>query len=261
MPTAGQFAEYFKVTARLGPYMPELLQDFHELGSFPDLIAAMLGRAGLAEGSRVLDLGCGKGAVSVEVARELGARVEGVDLCEAFLTEARRLAAAEGVADRCLFTAGDLREAVRTARGFDGVVFAAVGDVLGGLEETIGALRQCVRPGGAMVLDDGYALRPERIDFPGYEYLATREETLRQLTAHGDEIVEEDLISPEAQREQNRLYNRRLEHRARELTARRPELAPDVAAYIRKEHEECRLLEESVQCATWLLRRAAEPDR
>src|SRR6266540_3684534 len=58
--------------------------------------------------SRVLDLGCGLGASSIALARAYPrARVVGVDLDEASVTEARAEAAEAGVADRVTFVVGD----------------------------------------------------------------------------------------------------------------------------------------------------------
>src|SRR6266540_1460037 len=61
--------------------------------------------------SRVLDLGCGLGASSIALARVYPrARVVGVDLDEASVTEARAEAAEAGVADRVTFVVGDAAE-------------------------------------------------------------------------------------------------------------------------------------------------------
>ncbi|MFC1543543.1 SAM-dependent methyltransferase [Candidatus Neomarinimicrobiota bacterium] len=85
-------AENLEIDERLLPYLPELWADLWALGSFPDLIVEMLKPLGLpgAETS-VLDLGCGKGAVSVTLAKELGFNVVGVDGFRPFLDEAMTL--------------------------------------------------------------------------------------------------------------------------------------------------------------------------
>lgn len=57
---------------------------------------------GDASGKRVLDIGCGSGRYSVELARR-GAQVVGIDLAPKMLELARRAAAEAGVAARCEF--------------------------------------------------------------------------------------------------------------------------------------------------------------
>jgi 2-polyprenyl-3-methyl-5-hydroxy-6-metoxy-1,4-benzoquinol methylase len=58
-------------------------------------------------GKRVLDVGCGIGRWSCRLAAR-GAIVTGIDLSPTMIAEARRRAAARGLADRCLFLAQDL---------------------------------------------------------------------------------------------------------------------------------------------------------
>lgn len=60
-------------------------------------------------GASVLDVGCGVGRWSRRLAAR-GARVTGVDLSPTMIAEARRRAAAEGLAQRCRFEAQDLSE-------------------------------------------------------------------------------------------------------------------------------------------------------
>src|SRR5271165_4931241 len=74
-----------------------------EAGRF-DIMLAPFGRrllaaAGLESGERVLDVGCGNGAVSLEAARavEPGGRVTGLDLSGPMLGVARRRAEERGI--------------------------------------------------------------------------------------------------------------------------------------------------------------------
>lgn len=60
-----------------------------------------------AQGASVLDIGCGPGHYSVELARRGAARVVGVDFADGMIELARAQATAAGVADRCEFQVGD----------------------------------------------------------------------------------------------------------------------------------------------------------
>jgi 2-polyprenyl-3-methyl-5-hydroxy-6-metoxy-1,4-benzoquinol methylase len=65
-----------------------------------------LGALGDLEGRRILDVGCGSGRYSVELARQ-GAQVVGVDFSEEMLTMARERAEGAEVTDRTTFISGD----------------------------------------------------------------------------------------------------------------------------------------------------------
>ena len=250
-----ELAAFFQVSPQLLPYVDDLLVDLQDLGGSPALITSLLKDAGVAREDRALDLGCGKGAVSIALARAFGWKVEGIDAYEPFIQEARKQAAGAGVADLCNFRVGDIRKAVKEAGSFDAVLYVSVGSVLGAQDECMAALRQCVRPGGLIVLDDGYRV-DEDLDFPGYRHMASREKTLRLLTSQGDSIEQEHPIPLEDIRDQNQRYTECIEARARMLSSKHPELAGELTAYVNMQREECRILEEKVQCVTWILRRS-----
>jgi SAM-dependent methyltransferase len=72
------------------PYLPEILQDFDELGSDPQRLIECLEAECVADGIRnALDLCCGKGATSIALAKRFGMRVDGIDAIDAFLASAR----------------------------------------------------------------------------------------------------------------------------------------------------------------------------
>ncbi|MBW2524775.1 MAG: class I SAM-dependent methyltransferase [Deltaproteobacteria bacterium] len=250
-----ELAGYFGIAPEISRFLPDLLQDLWELGSDPELVVRWLGDEGLGEQARVLDLGSGKGAVSLAVAEQLGCQVEAVEALPAFVEIARAEARRRGVDEQCRFEVGDLREAVARARDFDAVLLVSVG-VLGSPGEMVAGCRQCVKPGGLIIVDDGYLDESQPVDFPGYGQMVSRDETLRQLTSHGDEVVSERVFARASIREQNLRYSRWIEQRAAELGARHPEHAAAFQAYVDKERRECELLETSVTCATWMLRRA-----
>ena len=73
-------AEYFEVSPELLPYIPELLADLWALGSSPETVVEWVRSLELPpETTGVLDLGCGKGAVSIALAKEFNFRIFGID--------------------------------------------------------------------------------------------------------------------------------------------------------------------------------------
>jgi predicted RNA methylase len=64
----------------LFPYLPYILQDLWELGASPgEIIELVRKHANNYSRLRILDLGCGKGAVSIQLAKELNCSCLGVD--------------------------------------------------------------------------------------------------------------------------------------------------------------------------------------
>lgn len=111
-----------------------------------------LAQAGVTRGARVLEIGCGWGALAEVAAREYGARVTGVTLSTEQLAWGRQRLSNAGLAERSDLRLEDYRDlaAKHEAEPFDAVVsiemFEAVGrEYWGGYFD---ALRRCLKPGG-----------------------------------------------------------------------------------------------------------------
>ena len=122
---------------------------------------SFLGSTYVTAGFSALDLGCGKGAVSVTLAKSLGIRCKGIDLIGDFIHEAGEKASEHGVGGLCEFAGGDIKQAVLHERDYDLVIFGAMGDVLGDRPKTLNALMSAVKSGGYILLDDGYRLEDD----------------------------------------------------------------------------------------------------
>jgi SAM-dependent methyltransferase len=107
----------------------------------------------VAPGTRVLDVGCGVGRWSRMLAAR-GAQVTGVDLSPTMVEQARRRAAADGVADRCQFHVQDLSR-LDVDGPFDLVLGVTVLQHILDPELLLSAvrgMRQRLAPGGRMIL-------------------------------------------------------------------------------------------------------------
>ena len=83
---------------------------------------ALVHKAGIAPGMKVLDLGCGDGTTALPAA-QLGADVLGVDIASNLVDAGNQRAQQAGVADRCRFLQGDAGELAGIENGsFDRVL-------------------------------------------------------------------------------------------------------------------------------------------
>lgn len=255
--TRRSVAKSLEANATVFPYLPELLVDLWDLGCSPDVITEIVRPLELSGPAiRVLDLGCGKGAAGITLASRFGFRCLGIDGCDPFLEEARRQAEAHGVAELCEFRLGDVRTAVRELSGYDVVIYASLGDVLGSRAECVRKLRNTVRPGRFIVIDDGFLKRVDRLEQPGYESCLAHRPMLDALTSCGDSVLREVVLPDERVRAINQRYLRAIQGRASDLAARLPEIAEELSAYVRRQAFECDLIDEHLASAVWLLQRA-----
>lgn len=249
--------EYFRISPELLPYLPELFADLWAIGSAPEIIVEWLRPLGLPpQSTRAIDLGCGKGAVAITLAKELNYQIFGFDFFAPFILAARQKAQELNVTELCTFACMDMRHALKSASNYDLAVYTAVGDVLGTIAQCIGRLREAIHSRGYMVIDDGFRLTHDPIAFPAYEYYASYEETIHQLTAHGDKIIQEKIFSMEEMKQVNQRNTAFITQSAGALVKSHPELADSLSEFLEQERQECEILERDVASAMWLIEKA-----
>jgi len=126
-----------------------------EQDAYGHLMECLVARGWSLPIRRALSLGCGFGGLERDlVARGLVEQFEAMDLAEGAITEARRLAAEAGFADRIHYSVDDL-ETADFAPGSVDVVFAhsSVHHVEG-LETLFAAVKRALRPGGVFHLHE-----------------------------------------------------------------------------------------------------------
>jgi len=248
-------------TAELLPFLPYLLQDFWELGSEPGVMAALAKKhSGAREGAAVLDLGCGKGAVSVRIAQALKARVKGIDLIPEFVGFAAQKARECGVADLCHFEIGDICEAAAAEKNYDVVVFGAVGSALGTPAETLRRLKQPAKPGGLILIDDAClkeGAAPEGIRFRSGEFL-TEKQWAALFEESGLELAEAVWASgmESAENPDSASAMAAISKRASELAERLPGKRAIFEGYVRSQQSECDDTGSILEGVAWALRKA-----
>lgn len=244
-------------TTELIPFLPYLLQDIWELGSkAEDMIRLITGNININSETKVIDLGCGKGAVSVALSKALGIRVTGIDLLADFIKVAEVKAEEYGVKHLCDFTVQDINESVKTARGYDIAVLGAVGDVLGEPKETLCKLRQVVRSNGYILLDEAYLTGDRRdVKYQNYEYLTLAQWKKLFLETDLELIAEINCDDDGSADKVNEYNNRMIKIRADELSEQYPDKRRIFEEYVESQQKECDDLDETIVGVTWLLKR------
>jgi ubiquinone/menaquinone biosynthesis C-methylase UbiE len=238
------------------PYLPTLLSDMWALGSSPDKVVEMVRSLKRPpDTTQVLDLGCGKGAVCIQLAKHFGFQVVGVDASEPFLVDARARAKENSVDQQCEFIKADIREFVKTARDYDLVILASLGGIFGGYKQTIEVLRSVIKPGCYMIIDDGFLRGEEPLQRPGYSHYLPHQVALEGLTSFGDQLISEVILTNEENSAIDREYIGALKKRSIPLIKKQPELKKLINEYIENQEVECDIIENNLIGAIWLLRK------
>jgi ubiquinone/menaquinone biosynthesis C-methylase UbiE len=249
-------ANSLEAEKNLLPYMPYLLQDLWALGSSVNQIIDLIGTLPLSSDSaEVLDLGCGKGAVSIRVASKFRFDVVGVDAMPEFLKDAERKSSEYQVSNLCSFIERDILTYVTNDHNFDIVILASLGGIFGSNKKTIANLRTQVRPGGYMIIDDGYLKKREVLSRKRYEHYRNYEKTVQEFTCFNDRLFTE-ISTTEVSRKINDEYLKVIENRHIKLISQYPELEKDLKNFLDLQREECDILNNELEGMIWVLKKA-----
>ena len=245
-------------TVEILPFLPYLLQDFWELGSEPDQIAELIKKyINISGETEILDLACGKGAVSVKVAQKLGVKVKGIDLIPEFIEYARQKVREFYVDDLCEFLIDDINEAVKTEKDYDCVIYGAVGsDVLGGPAATLNKLKATIKPGGYILMHEAFITdesKRENIKYFKDAYI-TEQQWQALFKEAGLELIA-TVLGDSSGNPSSDPGMAAITARANELMDKHPNKKAIFAGYIRSQQKEYDDIDNNLVCVTWVLRK------
>jgi ubiquinone/menaquinone biosynthesis C-methylase UbiE len=107
----------------------------------------------LPEHPRILDIGCGPGMQTVELAKLSGGQIVALDFHEPFLEQLKEAAKEEGVDDRVKAVKGDMRNMKFEDNHFD-VVWSEGAIFVIGFEKGLREWRQLLTPDGYVVVSE-----------------------------------------------------------------------------------------------------------
>jgi len=233
------------------PFLPYILQDFWELGTPPDVVINLVQRNCTDYTSlEVLDLGCGKGAVSVKLAAALGCNCYGIDGIPEFVEASKSKAREYGVEKLCRFEAGDIRTRLDELGKFDVIIFGATGPIFDDYHTTLTAISKHLSEKGIVVIEEGYFDDSSAFQHPVYSF---RRDLLKQFEKAGMELVDETTckygeISDIAKEMKD------LTARCNELKLRYPEKSSLFDNYVQNQATEFDILETKMEGSIMVLR-------
>jgi SAM-dependent methyltransferase len=217
-------------------YLPYILQDFWELGSSPEEIIKIIKKYKLDYSNiNILDLGSGKGAVSINISLELGCRCFGIDAIEDFVIFSNNKAKEYLVDSICTFEKNDIRARIKTLGKFDVIILGAIGPIFGDYYSTLSQLTSHLNCGGLIIICDAYVEDGFETDYPG---VFRKKDILEQINKSGMEILEEKTIfeDTEIELEYKNEYNN-LNNRCMELIEKYPENKEIFLEYSKRQKE------------------------
>ena len=233
-------------------YIPYVLQDLWELGSIPDYIYQLINNnIDTKRIKRIVDFGCGKGAVLIYLAKRLKFQGLGIDIVSEFIESACNHSIENSVSDRLDFISSDILEYISQNEKYDIVIYGYDSGILGDVHKTISRLQNCISDSGYLILEIAFT--------PYYkakiEGLPTDKELLEQLDKSDLKTIDKIIWDTEKIRTINNVNNIYISKRIEELKKAYPEQTQIFERYMSNQIDECKLIENEMICSTWILKK------
>ena len=236
--------------SHLFPYLPYILQDVWEMGASSKVVLKLVEQHATDYSNlKVLDLGCGKGAVLIKLAKAFNCHCHGIDAVEEFIEQAKSKAKAFHVDEYCYFECDDIRARVTELKGYNIIILGAIGPVLGGYHATLTKLSSCIKEGGFVIIDDAYIGDGSDYSHPLME---KKSEILKQSSDAGMKLIDEIILSKDEVNASDEYLYQNIKKRCQELIEKYPSKRKLFIDYINKQEEENEVLEQKVICSTML---------
>jgi ubiquinone/menaquinone biosynthesis C-methylase UbiE len=143
--------EYFRVNAEQYAERYTIAAHGDVLWQRHQAIVGLVAGLGLRSGSRLLDLGCGPGRLSLDLASQ-GYRGVGVDAAAAMIGRAKIEAATRGISELWQYQVADVEKLPLRDGSFDCAICAGVVDYLPTDDKLLQEAHRVLRPGGVFIL-------------------------------------------------------------------------------------------------------------
>lgn len=143
---------------------------------------------------RILDLGCGQGGPTLELARLSGGQVTALDIDQAAIDKLARRAGEEGLSNRVQAVRGSMSDLAFSWESFD-VIWSEGSMWVLGFERALAEWQRFIRPHGFLVVHEMAWLRPDppseirncwQLVYPG---IRTASEYVERVPEHGYHLI------------------------------------------------------------------------
>ena len=236
----------------LYPYLSYILQDIWEIGSDPDVIIKVIKNHFTSYSDlKLLDLGCGKGAVSIKIAKELGCHCYGIDALSDFINYANQKAIEFNVGNLCKFEIADIRKKVNYLFDYDIILLGSIGPVFGDLFTTITRVSKCLNRNGIIIIDEGYIDNSSSFTHP---LIMNKRLIDEQIEMAGMVLVTEYIADTNDIKETDDFIFDNLIRRCNELIDMYPDKTQIFNNYIKNQVLENDVLENKIVCSTMVIK-------
>lgn len=164
-------------------------------------VSGLLAAAGFPQGIRILDVGCGRGALLLNAVKAFAGTGVGVDIMAEAVAQARAAAKRRGLAERTVFRAEPFTDGAFSREAFDLILCVGSSHAAGGFPGVLLSLRPLLDPRGSLLLGEGYWRQPPAPEY--LEFLGAREDDLpfagemsRVAAEHGFALGETYEVTP-----------------------------------------------------------------
>jgi len=235
------------------PFLPYIFQDFWELGTPTEIVIDLIRRnCENYPNLHILDLGCGKGAVSIKIAEALRCHCYGIDAIPEFIGTAKEKASMYGVDNLCRFEVNDIRVRIEELCKFDVIILGATGPIFGDYCSALTAISKHLTDNGIVIIEEAYIDDTSTFQHPPYLF---KKDLLKQFGQAGMRLTDEIPCDyGEIADMANEMEN--ISRRCHELKVKYPGKSSLFDNYIQTQASENNVLENDLSGSTMVLKQS-----
>ncbi len=231
------------------PFIPTILEDLWELGSMPEYIVKLVHQyVPLNATKKVADLGCGKGAVLIQLHETINFKGLGIDIIPEFIEEANSRALHLNKTQYLDFQTKDIKQFVKKQQGFNLVIYGHDSDIFGDVSQTLKHLEKSVINNEYLILETTYAINP-------VDDLSNKSELYQQINNSDFSIIDQIAWEKSKIIKANAHNTQHIQKAISKLSELHPDKKTLFDEYLKEQEEECHALENDIQCVTILLQK------